>query len=146
MENKIKFINLLNLSRKKIGYKQNFIDKLIYENNSGNDSIESINKLRILILIHIFHFENYQKYLCIKRPLLFLQSVDTSQNNIYNSYENILWAIKQNNLGKIYIPLLDLYRLFNFVEARYISYLENKKIKSELDLFFIGGYPSYLEN
>lgn len=136
-----KYINILNLSRKKISYKYQFIDKLIYDNNPNNDSIELINKLRILILINIFHFENNNKYANVKQKVLFLQSSDPEQNEIYNLFENILWVVKQIKLGKIYIPLNDIYKLFNFVEEKFINHINKPKKENNLHLFFIGGYP-----
>jgi len=141
MENK--FINIISLSKKKFVYKQIFIDRLIYQNNSENADIESINKLRILILINIFNLENDPKYSCIKLSLLFLESSDPDLNNIYNSFENILWVIKQSksSMGKIYIPTFQIYKLFNFIEWKYINYFKNKE-KDNFNLFFIGGYPS----
>lgn len=134
----MRIINLFNLSKKKIEYKQKFIDRLIYQNNYENTVIVSINRLRILILIYIFQFEKNPKYSYFE--LLEINKI--KQNEIYNSFENILWIIKRINSGKVYIPLNDVYRLFNFVEEKYINYFESfKKNKNILDLFFIGGYP-----
>lgn len=135
----------------KILNKENIIDNLLSNNKSNNP----IDKLRILILINSFDLENNPKYINIKRPILFLQSNDHNQNDIYNSYENILWMIKKIKTNNIFISKTELYNVFNFIEEKYMNYLNKKEknnkkekinlkeeMKYNLDLFFIGGYPS----